>query len=327
MGTASGDVLAVMSGGSVRAALRTGAPVRSSAALDLEGNAVIAGGDGTLYGLRIASVGVPEDAGADAGDAGDAGDTGDAGDAGDAGPIYPLAKITFSISLGPMASSPVIGKDGTIYIGTLDGNLVAVATKGTAKKWSVTTNDTGGSSPAIGQDGTIYVGSSDHKLYAIRPDGTLGWALDLGAEIKGSPAVGGDGSVYIGSVDGKLHAVSAAGSERWVYPTGGPITGTPAVYGAAVYVGSEDKKLHAVSVSDGAKRWTYETLGTVGTPSIGRDGTVYVGSADARLYAITPKGTLFFAVNAKGKVRGAPAIAPGPTLYVTTDNGLVAVGP
>jgi outer membrane protein assembly factor BamB len=88
-----------------------------------------------------------------------------------------------------------------------------------------------------------------------------------------------------------------------------------------------DKKLHAVSVVDGKERWTYETQGAVATPVIGPDGTVYVGSADTRLYAITPKGNLFFAVNVKGRVKSAPAIITGPTLLVTTDTGLVAIGP
>jgi outer membrane protein assembly factor BamB len=311
VGTPGGDIVAISSTGIVRSALYTGGAVRSSAAMDVDGNAVIGGGDGVLYGLKVGSAVVPPDASVD-----------DAG----LGP-YPPAKIVFSIAIAPTASSPDIGADGTIYIGTLDGKLVAIASKGAATKWSVATNDTSGSSPSLGQDGTIYVGSSDHKLYAVGADGAPKWALDLGAEIKSSPAVGGDGTVYIGTVDGKLHAVAASGTERWAYATGGAITGTPAVYAGSVYVGSEDRKLHAVSTIDGAKRWTYETLGAVATPVIGPDGTVYVGSADARFYAITKAGGLLFVVNVKGKVRSAPAIIAGPTLFLTTDNGVVAIGP
>jgi outer membrane protein assembly factor BamB len=308
VGTTSGDVVAIGNGGDVRWAHRTGAAVRSSPAINANGNVIVAGGDGILYALAPMPA-EPQDAGPDADAA------------------SPPPRIVFQLAIGPMSSSPVIGADGTIYIGTTQGKCVAVLGDGSATKWSATTNDTLGSSPALGQDGTIYVGSSDRSLYALTTDGNKKWALDLGAEVHGSPAVGGDGTIYVGTQDGKLHAIDSAGKERWSYAAGGPITGTPAVYAGAVYVGSEDKKLHAVSTIDGKARWTYDTLGAVGTPLIASDGTVFVGAADARLYAITSKGSLFFAVNVKGKVTGAPAVGTGPALYITTDNGIVAIGP
>jgi outer membrane protein assembly factor BamB len=309
VGTTDGLVLTMTSEGSVPFAHRTGGAVKSSPAIDVAGHAIIGSTDGFLYSISPERGPRDKDAGTDG------------------GPNYPPALVVFKLAVGPIASSPVIGADGTIYVGTTDGKLVAVAGDGSAILWSATTNDTVGSSPAIGQDGTIYVGSSDGKLYALASDGTSRWALDLGSPIHGSPAVGGEGTVYIGSSDGKLHAVSAAGSERWAYATGGAIAGTPAVYAGSVYVGSEDRKLHAVSTLSGTARWTYDTLGAVGTPVIGPDGTVYVGSTDARLYAIKSTGTLFYAVNVKGAVKSAPAIGAGPSLYVTTENALVAVSP
>jgi outer membrane protein assembly factor BamB len=304
VGGADGFILSVGEG-RVRFAKRTGsAAVVSSPALDAKGNAVVVGSDGTLYGLADGN-GAPEP---------------------DGGP-FAAAKVVFSLPLGSGGSSPVIGPNGTIYVGTLAGKLVAVNATGTSILWSTTTNDTAGSSPAIGQDGTLYIGSSDRKLYAITSEGTIRWALDVASEIQASPAVGGDGTVYVGSIDGKLHAVSSAGAIRWSYATGGPIKETPAVYAGVVFVGSEDKSLHAVSVLDGEKRWTYETRGAVATPVIGPDGTVYAGSTDNHIYALTPKGTLYFAVNVRGKVRGAPAITAGGALVVPTDTGLVSVGP
>ncbi|MBN9166473.1 MAG: PQQ-like beta-propeller repeat protein [Myxococcales bacterium] len=310
VGAADGDILAVTSSGTVRWAHRTGGPVKSSPAVDTTGNAIVGSADGFLYAIAPSDGAADPDAGTD-----------------DAGSSYPPAKVVFALAVGPIASSPVIGGDGTIYVGTTSGKLVAVPKDGSAVKWSVTTSDTLGSSPALGQDGTIYVGSTDRKLYAISPDGATKWALELSSPIHGSPAVGGDGSVYVGTSDGKLHAVSAAGAERWSYATGGAITGTPAVYAGAVYVGSEDKKLHAVSTVDGGARWVFTTQGAVATPLIGPDGTIYVGAADARVYAITPKGNLFYAVSVKGSVKSAPAIGVGPALYVTTENALVVIGP
>jgi hypothetical protein len=69
-------------------------------------------------------------------------------------------------------SSPSIGKDGTIYVGSWDSNLYAINPDGSLK-WKFEIDDWIFSSPAIGKDGTIYVGSWDGNLYAIN-SGSLG---------------------------------------------------------------------------------------------------------------------------------------------------------
>ena len=328
-GDGGGAVVGLSPGGAIEGVLHTAAPVRSSPARSATGLTIIGSGDGTLYGVaRFAPI---PDGGADAGDP-DAGDP-DAGDASagagdaEAGVGVPEAHAVFKRTLAPISSSPAIGADGTIYIGTTDGKLVALAADGSSSKWTATTNDTLGSSPAIASDGTIYIGSSDRKLYAFTREGSSKWVFETGGAILGSPVVGGDETIYVGSSDGKLYAVAPDGKLRWAYAAGGPITGAPCVRGGVIYVGSDDKKLHAVNTPAGTRRWTYETLGAVATPVVGPDGTVYVGSADGRLYALTTSGLLYFAVNAKGRIRSAPAISDDGTLYITTDNAVVAIGP
>ena len=320
VGTADHDVVVLSPDGTVQNALRTGGVVRSSPVRSATGLTVIGSSDGSLYGVdRFAS----SDAGTDSGDGG-ADDGGDAS-ADDAG--FRPARAVFQRPLAPIFSSPAIGGDGTIYVTTTAGKLVAVAADGSVVKWEATTNDTLGSSPALAVDGTVYVGSSDRKLYAFTRDGSTRWVFETGGAILGSPVVGGDESVYVGSTDGKLYAVGTDGKLRWTYAAGGPISGAPAVRGGVVYVGSDDKKLHAVSSQSGVLRWTYATLGAVATPVVGGDETVYVGSADGNVYAITPMGLLYFAVNAKGSIRSAPALDSDGTLYVTTDKAVVAIGP
>jgi hypothetical protein len=95
-------------------------------------------------------------------------------------------------------SSPAIGADGTIYVGSYDNKLYAINSDGT-EKWSFTTEGDVRSSPAIGADGTIYVGSYDNKLYAINPDGSEKWSFTTGGDVFSSPAIGGaDGTIYVG---------------------------------------------------------------------------------------------------------------------------------
>ena len=71
-------------------------------------------------------------------------------------------------------SSPAIGSDGTIYVGSDDSYLYAINPDG-SRKWRFKTGSYVVSSPAIGSDGTIYVGSYDYYLYAINPDGSRKW--------------------------------------------------------------------------------------------------------------------------------------------------------
>ena len=69
-----------------------------------------------------------------------------------------------------MSSSPAIGSDGTVYVGSDDNKLYAINPKSGAKLWEFETGDRVSSSPTIGSDGTVYIGSEDGKLYAIKTD-------------------------------------------------------------------------------------------------------------------------------------------------------------
>ena len=68
-------------------------------------------------------------------------------------------------------SSPAIGSDGTVYVGSGsdDKKVYALDGKSGAKKWEFETEGGVYSSPAIGSGGTLYVGSWD-KVYAIKTD-------------------------------------------------------------------------------------------------------------------------------------------------------------
>ena len=98
---------------------------------------------------------------------------------------------------GVGGTSPSIGVDGTIYVGSGDGNVYAINPNGT-QKWSFPIGVSANSSPAIGADGTIYVGSSDGNVYAINPDVTQKWVFSTGRHLL-SPAIGPDGTLYVNS--------------------------------------------------------------------------------------------------------------------------------
>ncbi|MDP7012091.1 MAG: PQQ-binding-like beta-propeller repeat protein, partial [Verrucomicrobiota bacterium] len=111
----------------------------------------------------------------------------------------------------PTGSSPVIGPDGTVYIGSIDKKLYAVDGRSGVKKWEFATGGEVISSAAIGDDGTVYIGSRDKKVYAL--DGKSGarkWELETGGEVVSSPLIGPDGTLYVGSGDSKVYAIKTA---------------------------------------------------------------------------------------------------------------------
>ena len=112
-------------------------------------------------------------------------------------------------------SSPTIGPDGTVYVGSYDGNLYAIRDAGDegVLEWTFPTGGWVDGSPTVDGCGTIYVGSRDSTLYAINPDGTLRWSFLTGDGIESSATIDDNGILYIGSFDGNLYALGTDGPD------------------------------------------------------------------------------------------------------------------
>lgn len=238
------------------------------------------------------------------------------------------------VTAGFILSSPAVGPDGTLYIGSQDKHLYAVAPTG-ALRWRFLTGDWVDASPVVAPDGTIYFGSWDGKLYALAPNGTKKWEYATGAGnyIYSSPALGIDGTVYFGAGDGNFYALRPDGSLKWSYPAADWIDSSPAI-GAdgTLYFGSWDGALYAIrdEGTHAIEAWRFVTGGPLlASPAIGRDGAVYVGSNDGKFYAIdatTGSKRWDYAVDAT--LEGSPALGPDGTIYFGDGGGyLHAVSP
>ena len=219
-----------------------------------------------------------------------------------------------------IGSSPVIGDDGTIYVGSYDSNLYAINPDGT-EKWSFETGDMIYSSPTIDEDGNIYFGSFDNNLYAVSPDGTEEWSFETGDIIDSSPAIADDGSIYVGSNDNNLYAIYPNGTERWTFTTGDKLMSSPTIgLDGTIYIGSFDQNLYAVD-PDGTEKWSFGIGWEPGTMSaIGEDGTIYVGGGDENLYAVNPDGSERWSFHTGGFVQSSPAIGDEGTIYIGSAN-------
>jgi len=217
---------------------------------------------------------------------------------------------------GEISSSPAVDSNGNIYFGCHNSFIYALNSDGTPK-WSYETDDWISSSPAIGSDGTIYIGSHDYYVYAFSSNGILKWKYPTKNEIKSSPAIGSDGTIYIGSLDSLLYAIKPDGSLKWTYPTNGEIRSSPAIDNdEIIYIGSLDGCLYAIK-PDGTLKWKYQTDYEIySSPAISIDGTIYIGSNDGYFYTINPNGTLRWKYQMYEYTDSSPTLGSDGTIYI-----------
>src|SRR5262249_20021636 len=93
--------------------------------------------------------------------------------------IFNLGDVPFGGISSAQFGSPSIGPDGTIYVGSLDGQVYSISPEGQTN-WTFAMFNKTYCSPAIANDGTIYIGSDDGNLYALDRSGNNKWNFTTG---------------------------------------------------------------------------------------------------------------------------------------------------
>jgi hypothetical protein len=204
--------------------------------------------------------------------------------------------------------SPLVATDGTIYIVTYFGDLVAVAPNGIEKwRFDVDTNGHIWSQPVLAGDGSISFSvrqssSAGNMVYNINSDGTLRWMFDVSAQGGFSnTVVDEDGTVYFCPRSYEepyleLYAVDVNGNTKWQVPVELDlcqwlaIDATPTIYAAS------GNKVSAIN-SNGAETWQatipdteYVALGETEFMIDESEGSVVFGGP-VYLYKVYPDGS------------------------------------
>lgn len=209
-----------------------------------------------------------------------------------------------------------------LYVGTMDGRLIAVNTDNGSRLWAteqlkMAATSTGFGcaqapttvaiygSPAV-SDNLVYVGGYNGRVYAFavgkeKPRVYPSEDTTIGGSIVGGVIVA-QGKAFFGTSNGTVYALPAAGgfeawTEKWkavwTFQTGSKIWSTPAVAGDTVFIGTFGKKLYALNIADGTKKWEFKAEGAIVATPVVDGNTVYIGSFDRNLYALdTATGSL-----------------------------------
>ncbi len=228
------------------------------------------------------------------------------------------ATLLWQFNLGSTtSSSPTVAEDGTIYIGTNSGYLIAVGPDG-KERWRYNTGAPINAAPAILANGDICMGTSAGKLVAVTSEGSEKWNFAASGQFaaSSSPIVDGS-SIYI-AADSNLYCINSTnGKQQWVFRTSGSVDASPAKSGTSIYIVTwwpGPNYLHCVT-SSGTSSWQKEVGGGKSSPTVSAQ-TVSLGSNDSYLYSIHETGTTAFKKLLGGKVTASPAISPSGEILV-----------
>jgi len=207
---------------------------------------------------------------------------------------------TVTATTGGRLGTPTVAPDGTIYISSSSGYILAFDPTDGTELWifsleSVTVpNSTYFIKKEIAVDsaGKIYATGSRYiygHLVCLNSDGSVEWVYtraDTYSYPNAGPSIGPDGTAYFCTSDHCLVAVDSAGGLIWEYSV------LPADIGAYPY----------------------------GCPTIGNTGIIYFASFYDYLFAVNPDGTLAWQVECIGAEPCSPVVDKNENIYISSTN-------
>lgn len=189
--------------------------------------------------------------------------------------------------------------DGTIYVGSRDGRVMAInaATRNHEWDYTIAPPSTIYATPVVKGD-LVYVGSYSGQIYALTIDqGTERWIYprigSIGA-VVGSPIVTTE-TIYISSSDGMVYALDTTfGDLKWTSePLAVKLWTSPTVTGDTLYVSTLDGHIYALSAETGELLdWSFELEAGFASSPVVEEDTLFLGSFDRHLYAVKIGGNV-----------------------------------
>lgn len=229
-----------------------------------------------------------------------------------------------------------------LYVGTDDGELVALDMQTGKEAWKHESLGPILESPAVVGDTIIFSNEAD-QVYALDArKGTARWSYkgETPEEytLRGHAGVAVSGDLaFTGFANGTMVALRVSnGSVAWLTTLKGDsdkfvdVDGTPVVLGDTVFVTSSSGGVWAIDSTTGLVRWRVQLEGPTASAGVGSAGgiatdgeRVYVGAADLGIYALDLEGNILWRQGTRGGGEPATPIVSGDYLvYALADAGV-----
>ena len=239
-------------------------------------------------------------------------------------------------------SSPVVGADETVYIGSADRTFYALRPDGTVR-WRFATGEIIDSAGLLDDRGRVYFGSGDGHLYALdAATGARVW--DIQAEdptttrayinwFEGNVAMGPSGDLFVPNDNFRIYRFDrSTGARVWSFATRDQTWSSPAIDPAngQLFIGNNNlltllgPNTFAID-ANGRELWHQATNGTIAaSPLLTPDGLVVVGGFDGFVRAYDrAEGMLRWEFGAHDHIYASPARLPDGTIIQPAADGTV----
>jgi len=249
--------------------------------------------------------------------------------------------IRWSQRLGSVSSRPVIGPD-RLFVGTNDGELLAVSLDHGEVLWRYTTKGPILQAPRLVGDTVVFTNEAD-QVYALDArSGAFRWQYkgETPEEytLRGHAGATVDSDlVFTGFGSGTMVALRLGnGSVAWLTQLKGEddrfidVDATPVVVGDTVYITSSSGGVWALDKTTGLVRWRMPLEGATASAAQGAAGGIasdgerlYVTAAELGVYTLDLEGNILWRQGTRGGGEPAAPVVVGDKLfYVLADAGL-----
>jgi outer membrane protein assembly factor BamB len=243
-------------------------------------------------------------------------------------------------------SSPIVGGDGTVYIGSADRSFYAIRADGT-EKWRFRTGEIIDSAGLLDDRGRVFFGSGDGHVYALdAATGTERWRFladdpaERGAFIRwfeGNLTLGPDGTLYAGCDNFWFYALDRETGQRlWRVEMPDQTWSAAAVDAATgrIFVGNNHlaELLGNTFAFDatGGTLWSGSSRGSIAaSPLLLAGRGVVVGGFDGSVRAHAfDDGKVLWQADTRDHLYASPALLPsGDLVQASTDGTVYAIDP
>ncbi|HMO36524.1 MAG TPA: PQQ-binding-like beta-propeller repeat protein, partial [Gemmatales bacterium] len=201
-------------------------------------------------------------------------------------PDTPELLWKINVPEGVDSTAAIIGE--VVYLGTIDGNLLALSLKDGKELWKYATKAVQLKASAAVKDGMVVIGDGEGIVHAL--DASTGqklWTFTTQGEIISSANITSDNRVLVGSNDEHLYCLDLkTGKDYWKYRIEGPINGSPGIVDGLTFVAGCDGVLHVVKIADGTEVHKIPMGGPSGASVAIEGDRLYVGNMERSFLCI-----------------------------------------